>query len=168
VPGGGGEVSRSTLLWVAVMLCAGLAPAQEPSAEALRPVSAREAAVPLLPVGSGGGSAELAAEAGCSDLQPGRAIVKLRWAPAVSQGLQRVDVTAYRDGFERGEFDVTPLLSEAATATVVDAVIPGLHYYWRVLRSSDAGWVPSETSRFEAPICPVDSKLESPEQEPGQ
>ena len=159
----GGAV-RSEILVALALAGAAAAGAQEPVAEPLRPVEEREAGGPVLPVGAAPAAQELAFDASCSDTQPGRGLVRLAWLPhAPGGGAQRVDVTAFRDGFSRERFEATRSLPKTVDGVVLDGLVPGLNYYWRVLRRTEAGWAPSGTARFEAPICPVDSMLDGPE-----
>jgi len=155
---------RSKILIVIAALAGAATAAQEPVAESLQPIGEQLSREIILPLGAAPGAEGLAFEATCSDIQPGRGLVTVAWRPlAAGGGAQRIDVTALRDGFARGRFDVTRSLGETIDSAVLGELVPGLNYYWRVLRRTEAGWAPSETARFEAPICPVDSMLEGPE-----
>jgi hypothetical protein len=89
---------------------------------------------------------------------PGSRVAKFAWEMAAEPGeAQRLDLTMFRDGFERGEFETIAQLSGTQSAADSDKGDAGVNYYWRVLTLNPAGWVPSDTARYQAPICPVDT-----------
>lgn len=109
------------------------------------------------PISLTGGPVELSYEASCSPSVPGLGLVRLQWRPASeAAGVQRVDVSPFPEGFASGRYSVSDLLEPSASEGLLERMEPGVNYFWRVLRRSDAGWLASQTGRFEAPTCPVD------------
>jgi hypothetical protein len=120
-------------------------------------------AKPVLPPGGSGAATYLQVNARCSQTNPGMRVAKFSWQVAAEPGeAQRLDLTMFRGGFERGQFETIARLSATQSAADSDKGDPGINYYWRVLTLTPAGWVPSDTARYEAPICPVDTIEEGP------
>jgi hypothetical protein len=93
----------------------------------------------------------------CSDVNLGRAHAEFSWtAPSTDVRAQRVDISMFRDGFQNERYETVARLPTAQNRLVWDDARPGINYYWRVLTLTAEGWAPSETARYEAPICPVD------------
>ena len=112
---------------------------------------------PILPLGDPGAATNLQAEVECSVEEPRKGIAKLSWTVATSPGsAQRVDVTIFRGGFERGEFETTGPLPPSQSSLVWDRLSGQAIHFWRVLTLHADGWVPSETSSFEGPTCAAD------------
>lgn len=101
---------------------------------------------------------DLSHEVRCSAEVFRTADVDLRWHPvaAAEGGEQRVDLSKFRDGFEKGRFETSGALEASRDGARLTAPEPGVHYYWRVVRQTEAGWVSSPTARFEVPVCPWD------------
>jgi hypothetical protein len=111
-----------------------------------------------------GVAAALRWQARCSPLEPGVGLVTLGWEPAAAEGEQRLDVTAFPEGFATGRYSVASGLEPDRSSGLLERMEPGVNYYWRVLRRSGDGWDASDTARFEAPTCPVDSAVARSEQ----
>ncbi len=93
----------------------------------------------------------------CSDITRGSSVVEFRWsAPPAAVQAQRLDVSMFRDGFRTGRFETVGRVPAAQDRLVWGTARAGVNYYWRVMVLTTQGWVPSETGRYEAPICPVD------------
>ncbi len=115
---------------------------------------------PILQPGGPSAATDLRVEARCSAARPGTRSASFAWRVAATPGqAQRVDVTMFRDGFrsEKPRFETLAQVSGTQDSAQWDKGEPGINYYWRVLTLTVRGWVPSQTSRYEAPICPVDS-----------
>lgn len=132
------------------------------------PVTPEEAAITLLPAGTPGGAAELDWQARCSETRRRTAIVALGWRPAAEAAVQRVDVSKFRDGFERLRYEVSPRLADERAAVAIEGAEPGINYYWRVLTERPEGWVPSAVERFDVPVCPWDETYPDAEEEPAR
>jgi hypothetical protein len=118
---------------------------------------------PILQPGGPSAATDLRVEARCSPTQPGTRSATFMWRVAKTRGQgQRVDVTMFRDGFrsEKPRFETVAQVPGTQDSAPWDKGEPGINYYWRVLTLTAKGWVPSQTSRYEAPICPVDSTPE--------
>lgn len=145
-----------TLLALA-MLAAGSALGADVEFEIFRPVTPEEADVPLLSPDTPGAAGELGPAARCSETVRRSAEIELRWQPgAAAAGVQRVDVTRFRDGFALGRYEVSPLLAPGRDSVGLAGPEPGINYYWRVLTETPQGWAPSRVERFEVPVCPWD------------
>jgi hypothetical protein len=111
-----------------------------------------------LPILSGGGAyaaRSLVAEVRCSETHIGKAIAKLTWRVSNSPGSQqRIDITMYWDGFEKGHFETIGPHPPDQSFVELERLEPGINYYWRVLTLTPKGWVPSETTRCGVPVCP--------------
>ena len=123
----------------------------------------------------------------CSDVFLGKGIARLSWsmadkaAPAGGEEPAiRAEVTMYAGGFAARKFttleperprvregespakalvDAPRLQDPEARFVVLTDLQPGVNYTWRLAVRSGDEWVPSETLRFQAPICPVDSEI---------
>jgi hypothetical protein len=123
----------------------------------------------------------------CSDVFLGQGIARLSWSAAdkaASAGgeepAMRAEVTMYAGGFAARKFttlepeqprdrqgespakalvDAPQLRDPEAQFVVLTDLQPGVNYTWRLAVRSGDEWVPSETLRFQAPICPVDSEF---------
>ena len=101
--------------------------------------------------------AVIQAEARCSKLVPRGIEVTLRWEVTLEGAkAHRVDLTEFRDGFAKGRFLTSGERPLGERSLPFEEASPGLYYYWRVLTSTDAGWVVSATGRFDAPVCASD------------
>jgi hypothetical protein len=93
----------------------------------------------------------------CSDVNLGTGVAEFIWTmPLTEARAQRLDISMFRDGFQTERYETIARLPTAQNRLVWDEAQPGINYYWRVLVLTPQGWVPSETVRYEAPICPVD------------
>src|SRR5260370_4044681 len=89
---------------------------------------------PILSPGGPRAAAKLQVNARCSHTTPGARVAKFAWEIAAERGeAQRLDLTMFRDGFERGQFETIAQLSGTQTATASDKGDPGVNYYCRVL-----------------------------------
>ncbi len=121
-----------------------------------------QAEPPILPPGGPGAATDLQVEARCSDMKLRTAIAKFSWAAAQSPGTrQRVDITMFREGFRDGKFETVALLPLRQSSVEWEEGEAGINYYWRVLTLTSQGWVPSETARYQAPVCPADMQPEA-------
>jgi hypothetical protein len=113
--------------------------------------------IPILPPDASRAARNLHVNAHCSINEPWKGIAELTWVPAMDRGLeQRVVMTVYRDGFEKGVFDASEMLSVDQSDLEWERLSPGIIHFWRVLTRYEDGWVPSDDSSFEAPVCAVD------------
>jgi hypothetical protein len=112
---------------------------------------------PPVTEGGPGAASELAADAACSEVDLRKAIADLRWRPAVQPGTeQQVEVTIYRDGFQRGAVERGPTLPPQQSTLRWERLSPGIIHYWRVLTRQPRGWTASVPASFEAPTCVAD------------
>lgn len=123
----------------------------------------------------------------CSDVFLGKSIARLSWtkadktaSPGGEKPAMRAEVTMYAGGFAARKFttleperprdrqgespakalvDAPQLRDPEAQFVVLTDLQPGVNYTWRLSVRSGDEWVPSETLRFQAPICPVDSEF---------
>jgi hypothetical protein len=83
-------------------------------------------------------------------------VVHLSWTPARDRGTaQKVAVTAFANGFETGQFEVSPRLSPRATKYDWTEVTANGSYQWRVL-TRHGSWIGSKISSFIGPSCGVE------------
>jgi hypothetical protein len=105
-----------------------------------------------MPEGGPGAATNLTASRYDDPAQPGRALVKLQWTPAPQPGSeQRIVVTIFLDGFQRGAFDVSGPLSSNQTSLVWDKLKGQAIHRWKILTLQPSGWVASKTATFEGP-----------------
>jgi hypothetical protein len=105
-----------------------------------------------MPEGGPGAATNLTANRYDDPAQPTRALVKLQWTPASQPGIeQRIVVTIFPDGFQRGAFDVSGPLSSNQTSLVWDKLKGQAIHRWKILTLQPKGWVPSKTATFEGP-----------------
>jgi hypothetical protein len=102
---------------------------------------------------SGVGAANnLEAAAQCDPVK-GEVVGRLSW-DARGSGQQRVDLTAFRDGFETGQFaSIGPLPANQGEVELNNGE-SGISYKWRVLTLSGDAWVPSKAGTLFWPACP--------------
>lgn len=125
-------------------------------------VAAEKLPIVKLPPGGPKAATNLVAKPDCDGVNPRKAIARLSWTPATKAGQeQRVVVTIFRDGFERGEFDISKVLKPGETNLVWDEIRGQAIHFWRVLTLHPEGWVPSVTARFEGPPCVSDPVKQS-------
>lgn len=121
------------------------------------PTQLAQAEQTILPEGDTPAAGDLEASGLCDPVRPGESVARFHWSPAPDrEGRQRVDITAFRDGFERRNFETIAELPASQQSVEWRGAEAGINYYWRVLTLTQAGWRPSAVARFEAPTCPVD------------
>lgn len=143
---------------ISLALLAGAATAAEPPPTSFRQATQIEGKTPMASRDSGPAPTALGHESRCSEAVFRTAEIDLSWSPAAAaEGRrQRVDVSKFRDGFEKGRFETSGVLAASRRDARLLAPEPGVNYYWRVLRDTGEGWVSSPVERFEVPICPWD------------
>jgi len=125
-------------------------------------IGAEQLPIVKLPPGGPKAATNLVAKPDCDGVNPRKAIARLSWTPAIKPGQeQRVAVTIFRDGFERGKFDISKGLKPGETNLVWDEIRGQAIHFWRVLTLHPEGWVPSVTARFEGPPCVSDPVRQS-------
>ena len=113
--------------------------------------------LPILSPGGVYAATGLVAKVSRSQTQPGKAIATLSWTATNEPGRQqRIDITKYWDGFERGRFNTVGPLTPGQSVVELNNLEPGIDYYWRVLSLTPQGWVPSQTARCAVRAYPVD------------
>lgn len=157
-------LSAVCLLWTFAALAAS---AQEEDFEAFAPATPEGAAVALLPPGTAGGAEQLGFSSRCSETRRRTAVIALRWQAGEEVADQRVDLTKFRDGFEKGRYETSGRLPRHQRSAGLEGPEPGIRYYWRVLTETPAGWVPSTVERFEVPVCPWDEPSQPFDPQPG-
>jgi hypothetical protein len=108
--------------------------------------------LPLLSPGEPGAATNLQAQVGCHKTELRKGIAKLSWT-VPSSGGQRVDVTIFRDGFEKGKFETSGPLPAGQTSLVWEGTDPGIIHYWRVVSLHADQSVSSEIASFEGATC---------------
>lgn len=112
---------------------------------------------PTLAPGSAQAPSGLRVSADCSDVKRGASVAEFTWShPGGDIQAQRVDISMFREGLQSDRFETLGRVPAAQDRLVWDGARAGVNYYWRVMVLTVQGWVPSETARYEAPICPVD------------
>lgn len=106
-----------------------------------------------MPAGGPGAATNLTTKVEYDPVQRGKAAVHLHWTPSAKPGgEQRVVVTIFPDGFERGAFEASSPLRSNQTSLVWEKLKGQAIHRWKVLTLQPEGWVPSETGSFEGPI----------------
>lgn len=109
---------------------------------------------PILEPGGPRAASELEDTPGCSDDEFPAGQVLLKWRPAAEPGTQQhVHVTIFREGFETGRFITIRDLEPSDSELLFEEVAGQALHRWRVLTLHPDGFVPSETARFDGPIC---------------
>lgn len=104
-----------------------------------------------------GTASALQAQARCTPTKPPKGIAQLSWKVAKNTGReQQVAVTVFRDGFEKGNVQLSPPLPPNQSSLEWDQVNGQAIHFWRVLTLQPEGWVASETARFEGSTCVMD------------
>jgi len=116
--------------------------------------------VPVLAPGGDTAATRLqVADVDCSDADGGLAVAALRWTPAADRGReQRIAVTIYPGGFERGDFESSAPLSADRDTMTWPRVHGRAFHFWRVLTLQEDGWHPSATVKFEGVACIYDQR----------
>lgn len=107
------------------------------------------------------GATDLEAEVWCSATQVGKGLVRFGWSSHAHDADQRLDVSEFRGGLERGEYDSIAHMSPEERSVTWDGGTPGINYYWRVVTIWPHHWVASEVERFKSPVCPADFEPEA-------
>jgi hypothetical protein len=95
----------------------------------------------------------------CSRTELRKGIAELKWTVASNPGsAQRVEVTIYRDGFERRRLESSELLPPDQSFLAWERLDPGIIHYARVLTRHGEEWVPSASVSFQGPTCVADSQ----------
>jgi hypothetical protein len=82
--------------------------------------------------------------------------VTFRWRPAPQRGdVQRLDVTAFLDGFKTGRFMGSERLAPDASTYRWEGLEP-FGYQWRVLTRHGDAWTTSREATFSGPVCVSD------------
>lgn len=107
---------------------------------------------------------DLRAEIFCDPAASGRGLAEFRWTPADPPGQeQRIEVTIFKNGFETGDFEQSKALSPDDNVFVFESVQGQAVHRWRVVTVGAAAEVPSDTARFEGPLCVDDEVLDQPD-----
>jgi photosystem II stability/assembly factor-like uncharacterized protein len=110
--------------------------------------------LPLLSPGLPNAPTDLMGEVRCDPVRL-TSTAQLTWkAPRAGGGQQRVDVTAFRDGFQTANFVTFGPLPPDQFQVELSSGEPGITYYWRVLTLTESGWAPSRTARLPWLGCP--------------
>jgi hypothetical protein len=127
---------------------------------AVPPAPRLAAGVPVLSPGGDAAATQLrVTDVECSDSDGGLAVADLRWAPAADRGdEQRVAVTIYPGGFDRGQFESSAALSADRAAMTWPRVHGRAFHFFRVLTLHEDGWHPSATVKFEGVACIYDQR----------
>jgi hypothetical protein len=93
----------------------------------------------------------LSATTRCAGTPP-TAVASLRWTPS-RKGRQRVDVTAFFNGFSKRKFDSSAQLSSTRSRLEWRRINGEAIHRWRVLTSVKGQWYISATRTFTGPGC---------------
>jgi hypothetical protein len=103
----------------------------------------------------------LSAEVSCDRGDHSKGIASLSWTVAsVAGSQQKVEVTIFRDGFQRNEFESSEILPPGQTSLVWDRLRGQAIHFARVLTKHKEEWVPSKLTSFEGPTCVMDLSRE--------
>jgi hypothetical protein len=117
----------------------------------------------LLPWSAPLAATNLVAQPDCDPLVPSRGIATLNWTSAATKGReQRIAITIFPEGLDKGEFNFSDPLPPTATNLVWKQLRGQAIHYWRVLTLHKDGWVPSKTAKFEGPTC-VSDQVQPPQ-----
>lgn len=109
------------------------------------------------PPGGAGAATQLTAKARCEETGSRTGVADLNWVSAATAGNeQRVALTIFPEGFDTGNFEVSPALSAQTTSYTWPKTSPGGVHRWRVLTKHGSTWTPSETSMFTGATCVAD------------
>jgi hypothetical protein len=93
----------------------------------------------------------LSATTRCAGIPP-KAVVTLRWTPS-GKGRQRVDVTAFPNGFSTRKFDSSGRLSSTRSRLEWRRISGEAIHRWRVLTRANGRWYSSAIRTFTGPGC---------------
>jgi hypothetical protein len=117
---------------------------------------------------SGARPINLSVEARCDPVEPGRREAHFEWtAPRGDEFRQVVEITMFRDGFEKGTYETIATLPAGQSSVSWTGGDPGISYLWRVRTVfPNDETTTSEAARFDPPVCPVDFQREGDQAEP--
>lgn len=99
----------------------------------------------------------LTASIRCTPNAPRRGGVDFSWTPArATPEAQRVEYTTAVEGFETGDFSISPELPPDATTWQLDPTTPDTDYRWRVAGRYADAWVAGPPSQFHSALCAGD------------
>jgi hypothetical protein len=120
-----------------------------------QPASTLEGAIG--PPGGPGAATQLMAKARCEEAGSRTGVADLSWLPAANSGSEeRVALTIFPEGFDTGNFQVSPPLAAGAASYTWPKTNPGGVHRWRVLTKHGSTWTPSEISMFSGATCVAD------------
>lgn len=140
-----------------------LNPATSPAASSPTPGSASPTPTPKFEgtIGAAGGvgaATQLSSNPRCAEAGSTTGVADLTWRPAAQPGSeQRVALTIFADGFDTGNFQVSPSLPPGAAGYTWSNTNPGGIHRWRVLTLHGDTWTPSEVASFMGATCVGDS-----------
>lgn len=106
---------------------------------------------------------DLRAEIFCDPAVPRKGLAQLSWTPADPLGQeQRVLVTIFKEGFETGAFEESKPLPPDQDTFLLESVQGQAIHRWRVVTVRTSAEMPSETARFEGPVCINDEVIDQP------
>lgn len=110
------------------------------------------------PAGGPGAASGLAANPRCEQSGSRVGVADLTWVPASTPGAeQRIALTIFPEGFDTGNFQVSPPLPPTATSYTWQGTNPGGAHRWRVLTRHGGTWTPSEIQIFTGATCVADN-----------
>jgi hypothetical protein len=99
----------------------------------------------------------LRADGECSAVEPGVFIGQLSWRTRdLRRGRHRVEVTPFRTGFDRGEYETIAVVPVTQSNLEWSEGEPGINYYWRIVTQQEDESYVSDVARFQPEVCPVD------------
>ena len=114
-------------------------------------------------VGAQGEATDLSAEIFCDPAVRRKGLAQLSWTPADPPGEeQQVLVTIFKEGFESGAFEASKALPPDETTFLLETVHGQAVHRWRVLTVTATAEIPSDTARFEGPVCIGDVVVDQP------
>jgi hypothetical protein len=147
-------MATAGFLWMLTAFAVSIYPADG----AMPTAELEESEARMLSPGGPGAARNLLADARCDPVKL-TAIAQLSWKSASPPaGQQRVDLTMFRDGFDKGKFTTLGPLPPDQSQVQITSGEPGINYYWRVLTLTESGWVPSKTERLPWPSCPTNTR----------
>ena len=106
---------------------------------------------------------ELRAEISCDPAVRRKGLAQLSWTPADPPGQeQKVVFTIFKEGFESGAFEESKALPSDQDSFLLETVHGQAVHRWRVLTVTATAEIPSDTARFEGPVCIGDVVVEEP------
>jgi hypothetical protein len=106
---------------------------------------------------------ELRAEISCDPAVRRKGLAQLSWTPADPPGQeQKIVFTIFKEGFESGAFEESKPLPSNQDSFLLETVHGQAVHRWRVLTVTATAEIPSDTARFEGPVCIGDVVVEEP------